>query len=221
MSVQPLVTFIVPSIGRETLPRALRSIDAQTDRAFLAILVMDGCEAPACAADFSWLRVIYNPVRTGVRNHAGAVRNLAIAEADTEWVAFLDDDDTLSPRYVEMLAAELFLAAGAPDPQPDAVVFRMMIDAGGGVLPPPGAADFFECGVGISFAARRMPVCLGGAEEFRFVPGSTEDFKALDALRRNKAAILMSCRVAYFVRMDPADASAFESEGKTVRVHIP
>ena len=214
MSVQPLVTFIVPSIGRDTLPRALRSIDAQTDRAFLAILVMDGCEAPACAADFAWLRVINNPVRTGISNHAGAVRNLAIAEAETDWVAFLDDDDTLSPRYVEMLAAELVLAAGAPDPPPDAVVFRMMLH-GGYVLPPPGAADFFEGGVGISFAARRMPVCLGGAEEFRFVPGSTEDFKALDALRRNKAAIMMSCRVAYFVRMDPADASAFESDGKT------
>lgn len=194
------MTFVVPSIGRPTLRRALDSFAAQTNRAFSAVLVMDGCAAPDYVAGYGWLRAVALPARAGVRNHAGEVRNVALRLADTDWVAFLDDDDTAAPAYVERLSEEIRRRPGA-----DAVVFRMRTDkAGRGVrvLPPPGAEAFVKNQVGISFAARRLPACLGG-EAFSFVPGPTEDFCALDRLRSAGGEVVLSDSVEYFVEMDP------------------
>ena len=204
-----LVTFVIPSVGRKTLGRALRSLDAQTDRGFCAVLVMDGCQPPPCAAGFPWLRTVVNGKRIGVRNHAGAVRNVAIKDAATEWLAFLDDDDTLSPNYVEHLRAEL-----GRSERIDAVIFRMRTNKSERrmhpVLPPAGSADLKEGQVGISFSVRRRPLCFGRERVFRFEAGRTEDFVALDWLRKNGAVIAMSPRVAYFVEMEPEDASRHE-----------
>lgn len=196
-----LVTFIIPSINRPTLRRALNSIAAQTDRSFRAVLVMDGCEVPDYVASYAWLRTITLPARVGVRNHAGEVRNIGMREVTTEWVAFLDDDDAIAPSYVRLLSEEIGRRPGA-----DAVVFRMRTNKAGSdfrVLPPPGATDFVKCQVGISFAARRFPACAGGKTAFSFQPGPTEDFCALDCLRSQKGEIVLSESVAYFVEMDP------------------
>lgn len=37
------------------------------------------------------------------RDGPAAVRNQAVLETDTEWIAFLDDDDELLPRHIEVL----------------------------------------------------------------------------------------------------------------------
>ena len=195
-SGDPFVTFVVPSVGRESLERALRSLDGQTDPAFRGVLVADGFVPPgSLSARFPWLTVAATGARLGRENHAGAVRNIGIEMASTEWVAFLDDDDALSPRYVEWLRAEI-----EARPDADAVVFRMRTDKAGprhGVLPPVGASDFDVGLVGISFAARRSPVRLG-AKLLAFRPGPAEGFDLLDLLRGAGCAVVLSPRVAYF-----------------------
>jgi glycosyltransferase involved in cell wall biosynthesis len=37
------LTFIVPSIGRDTLPRTIKSLENQTNQDWNAIIVFDGC----------------------------------------------------------------------------------------------------------------------------------------------------------------------------------
>lgn len=73
------VTVLIPTIpGREEqLERALRSVDSQLLRAVRVVVESD-------------------PDRTG----AAATRNRALGRVDTEWVAFLDDDDEFKPNHL-------------------------------------------------------------------------------------------------------------------------
>lgn len=79
-----MITVAIPTIPpRKTqLRRALASVAAQT-------------VAPAAVA------VAYDLDRQG----SAATRNRALAMVDTEWTAFLDDDDQLLPHHLETLAA--------------------------------------------------------------------------------------------------------------------
>lgn len=74
-----LTTFIISTIRRPTLERALKSVK---DLPHL-IGYDDHHEGP------------------------GAVRNRLIAQAATLWVSFLDDDDSITEDYVERLQEEI------------------------------------------------------------------------------------------------------------------
>lgn len=73
------ITVVVPTIaGREVeLARALASVDAQT-------------------AGVYWTMVMHDVERIG----AAVNRNRALRVIDTEWVAFLDDDDEWKPNHL-------------------------------------------------------------------------------------------------------------------------
>lgn len=74
------VAVCVPTVHRrsEMLDRALNSVDAQTRKVDDVVLTTDER-----------------------REGAAATRNRAWRQANTEWVAFLDDDDELLPQHVE------------------------------------------------------------------------------------------------------------------------
>lgn len=80
------VTVVVPTIPPRAhmLPRALTSVQVQTRQA----------EAVVVEAD---------PYGTG----AAATRNRALARVDTEYVAFLDDDDEWLPFHLEHVMATM------------------------------------------------------------------------------------------------------------------
>lgn len=75
-----LTTFIIPSIRRDTLQRAIDSVPQGTD-----------------------FMVGFDDDRRG----EGVVRNELISKAVTPWVSFLDDDDTVTSDYVERLYEEI------------------------------------------------------------------------------------------------------------------
>ncbi|HLK22868.1 MAG TPA: glycosyltransferase [Bryobacteraceae bacterium] len=112
----PLVSVIIPTFQRPQLVlRAVRSVLAQTMRELELIVVVDGgdpatLEALGSIAD-SRLRVKPLPKKIG---SAGA-RNAGVAEAQSRWIAFLDDDDEWFPRKVEM---QLEAAEQATSPHP-------------------------------------------------------------------------------------------------------
>ena len=54
------------------------------------------------------------------KNCVGEVRNFALGFVSTDWIAFLDDDDTLSSQYVHFLEMEIEI-----NPAVDLVSFRM------------------------------------------------------------------------------------------------
>lgn len=98
-----LTSIVLPTCDRESLlPRALASVLAQTASRWELLVVNDGArDLQALQARFPdprirWLR---SPGHAGV----SAARNLGIAAARGEWVAFLDDDDELLPAFLSRL----------------------------------------------------------------------------------------------------------------------
>lgn len=105
------ISAVIPSYNRcHTLPRALRSVYAQSSAVDEVILVDDGSSddsAAMVAREFPRLRLIRQPNR-GV----SAARNRGIRAARCEWIALLDSDDCWMPHKIETLRAA---AARHPD----------------------------------------------------------------------------------------------------------
>lgn len=79
-------TFIIPSINRPTLERAIKSVE-RINQPYL---------------------VYHDDERAG----AGHARQQLIKHVDTDWVSMLDDDDTITEDYVQRLEEEI---AAHPD----------------------------------------------------------------------------------------------------------
>jgi len=183
-----LITFIIPSIGRPTLERTIRSLQAMTDPYWKAIIVFDGIH-PTLGVDDERITMI-SVQKTGMINHAGQVRNYGISLATTPWVGFVDDDDSLQPEYMTHVRQHI------EEEDPDVVIFRMLDH--GKILPPLTSTDFCINQVGISFCVKRV-LCV--EEECWFIPCGCEDFVLLDRIRNKGKKIFMSPHVDYLVRM--------------------
>ena len=186
------ITFVIPSIGRPSLSTTLKYLINQTDPDWKCIVCYDGVspkpEISKIIENDPRIRYIITP-KKGFTNCAGEVRNDAIAVADTEWVAFVDDDDYLSPDYVRSFREEL-----TTTPDAECVIFRM-INQKGTVIPAPSQVDFVLNDVGISFACKTSIINDG----LKFVPNPAEDFYLLDAMRKEGHKIVLSNRILYFV----------------------
>ena len=181
----PIITFIIPTIGRQTLQKTIHSLLAMNDIHWKAILLFDGITQTISNTDDRI--TIIEIDKLGRDNHAGDVRNIGIHLAVTPWVGFVDDDDTLDPNYITHLKSHI------TNNSPEVVIFRMRY-TNGQVLPPPCDTDFSVCQVGISFCFNK-DVCTD-----RFLPSSCEDFILLDTLRSKGHKIIMSPHVMYYVR---------------------
>ena len=184
----PLITFIIPSIGRPTLGRTLLSLHNQINPNWLAIVVFDGIDnAHEVVKDD---RIVYLHVpKLGKLNFGGLVRNHGIKAASTSWIAFIDDDDTVAPTYVQA-----FYNINNAKQNVNCIVFKM-IYMDGKVLPPYGSSTISEGLVGISFAMERSLLDEG----FGFNPGPTEDFDLLNRLGLAGKQIYLSDSIEYNV----------------------
>ena len=120
----PCITFIVPIYNMERLlPRALRSLRAQTLTDFEAILINDGSKdgsAALCAqaaAEDARFRFIDQP-----NGGVAAARNAGLDAARGEYIFFLDPDDWVEPDAAEVLYHT------ARDADADCVQFGMFYD---------------------------------------------------------------------------------------------
>lgn len=102
----PRVTVIIPTYNRPALlPRALASVAAQTFGDYDVIVVNDGGEWPESLIP----SISGHSVRLLHRSRGGpaAARNTALNSSDSEYVAYLDDDDEWQPDHLERLLALL------------------------------------------------------------------------------------------------------------------
>lgn len=182
------IGFIIPTVGRPTLARTIDSLFRQTSPDWRAVVVFDGTDPNYETAD-PRVVVLRTPEKLGTANHAAHVRNYGAREIDSEWVGFVDDDDTLVEDYVERA-----LEAIRADAEMDVLIFRMRYDSGL-VLPPVGWDHFEIQKVGISFCLRR-DVLLRNP----FEPSGEEDFYLLDRCRSDGLRIVLSPHIAYLVR---------------------
>lgn len=103
------VSIIVPAYNAAaTIADTLESIAAQTYSNWEAVVVDDGSTdtTPMIARDFAVRDARFRVLTQPNAGEAGA-RNAGIAEARYDWLLFLDADDWISPRHLELMTTEL------------------------------------------------------------------------------------------------------------------
>jgi glycosyltransferase involved in cell wall biosynthesis len=188
-----LTTFIIPTIGRDSLSRTIDSLVAQQDPDFKCIIVYDVQDKYYIPPDDRFVSILMD-MQLGVhegdapgQSYAGAVRNKGIDLVTTPWISFVDDDDTITPDYVSRLREVQ---------ENDVVIFRMQHPSLG-ILPPFICNEIINGQVGISFSVRKSVL---DKYNLRFVNGGIEDYDLLMALQFYKAKIYFSPHVTYKVR---------------------
>jgi hypothetical protein len=195
----PFASFIVPTLVRDSLRRTIGSLSDQTVDDWQAIMVIDW---QARKKHMPWLVSpkgvhVYLP-SAGLSGSAGLLRNHGIKNAQGEWLCFVDDDDYLSPHYLEHLQQH------ARDyPRVDVIVFRMK-DPKLGILPDPVLPEIDFSKVGTSFAIKREWM-TGEDPPFQFIREDVaakvhEDWQLLSELKEAQLKFYISPHVDYFVR---------------------
>lgn len=180
-------TFIIPTMGRQTLERAVSSLILQNVPNWKALIVFDGNYDVNYVATDDRIKI----VKADVGGHAGLVRNYGINMVDTDWIAFLDDDDWLESTYMQKLR-------GYSDSHPewDLVIFTYKDVVNNVTIPDKKLKKIEECKVGISFAVKTEFV---NKNNIRFTPNAIEDFRFLDLCETNGAKYFISHDLQYYV----------------------
>jgi glycosyltransferase involved in cell wall biosynthesis len=145
---ESIITFIIPTIGRKTLYRTVDSLLNQTNPNWKAIIIFDGINK----IEFNDVRIksieVSKKGEMGrFHGKSGLVRNEGLRLVETEWVGFVDDDDTLHVNYVDFLYKKYF--------NYDLVVWRMKLN-NGQIIPRPNNNSLVFGNVGISYCYKRL-----------------------------------------------------------------
>ena len=182
------ITFIIPTIGRKTLIKSIKSLQNQTNQNWNAIIIFDGIKSNININD-PRIKIIEIDKKGRDKNSAGLVRNIGIKYVKTKWIGFLDDDDYLDDDYIDIFYNELKLNSDL-----DVLIFRMKDKDN--IFPELDTDNFYINHVGISFIINKEIF----NNNLEFIPSSSEDFDYLDRIRTNKYKIIISPSIKYFVR---------------------
>jgi len=186
-----MITFIIPTTGKDTLKNSIESLENQTNNDWKAIIIFDGLK-PNIEINNPKITVLDIEKKGVGGNGAGNVRNHGMSHVDSEWIAFLDDDDTVAPDYVETFYKEI-----KEYPYVDVVIFRLYrYNWEPHIIPFLETTDTFHANeVGISFALKTEIFKSG----LKFEPSSGEDFMYLSTMKDNGKRIMISPYTKYFV----------------------
>lgn len=178
------VTFIIPTLDRPTLKRTLNSLIQQTDPDWIAYVLGDGCKITEYIQD---KRIFYIPLDKQ-DGGAGIVRNIGLSLVESEWTAFVDDDDYLKNNYIQCIKnfAKNY----------DLIQFSYKDVENGNVQPPDNLDHLVECNFGISFAIRTS---FMNAHTIRFTKGGVEDYRFLKDATDAGARYIITHLKIYFV----------------------
>lgn len=193
------ITFIIPSIGRDTLNRTINSLLNQNIEDWYAIIVFDGIKSNLHDLCDNRIQIIEIEKCGNGINSSGLVRNEGIKYVKTNWIAFLDDDDTIAHDYIDKFYEEL---NNNIIYDIDVLIFRMVIKDNENkirIIPKQITNNFYLCDVGISFIIKREII----DNNILFIPDGAEDFVYLDMIRKAGYKILISKYIKYFVRNEP------------------
>ena len=105
------ISVVIPTYNRSRLiQRAITCVLAQTVPCKELLIVDDGSTDDTVDV----VRSFGPPVRLIPQQHGGPsrARNLGVAEATTDWIAFLDSDDLWHPDYLERMSAAIGATSG-------------------------------------------------------------------------------------------------------------
>ena len=188
------ITFIIPTIGRKTCMNTINSLINLNDNNWKAILIFDGVKNIFNIKDDRI--TIVEIEKKGIEdknNQAGFVRNIGFNYVnDSEWIGFVDDDDTLSKDYIDKLKEEI-----NENNSIDVCIFRMIYE-NKFVLPSEFDKYIIKCRVGISFAIKSYI-----KDNILFDNNNYEDYYFLKELEYKNYKIVISPYICYFVNIDP------------------
>lgn len=169
------------------------SIKNQTDKDYKAIVVYDGLNIKNDQL-FDDKISFFNIDKTS--KGAGPVRNAAIPFIETEWTAFVDDDDIISESYLKNLRyfSSIF-------PEADLIIFRSIRFHNQKylIVPHLRTEDTLELGnVGIYFAVKTHIL-----KEVQFNDMRAEDFDFIQRCNQSGYCIWLNRHINYFVRIQP------------------
>jgi glycosyltransferase involved in cell wall biosynthesis len=146
--MENIITFIIPSLNRFTILGTIESLIKQSNPNWKCIIVYDGVDGTPFTDDRITTIKIDKTGLIGPNNgQSGLVRNEGLKLCNTEWIGFLDDDDTIHPDYVKTLYEKYS--------NYDFVVWRMKYQ-NGKILPEPHRNDLVFTRVGISFCYKNI-----------------------------------------------------------------
>jgi hypothetical protein len=193
------VTFIIPTIGRESLIDTVNSLLNLNNKNWKAIIIFDRVENKFNINDnrISIIETNYNSYKI---NKSSFVRNIGLKNIDnTEWVAFVDDDDYISPNYLDCFINEL-----KDHDDLEACIFRMGYK-NKFVIPSKYDNSIIKCKVGISFVVKEFI-----AKKTYFKDDLFEEYLYLKELDNNNYKIIISEYVTYFVKTEPFEAEKYK-----------
>jgi glycosyltransferase involved in cell wall biosynthesis len=191
------ITFILPTIARVSLYCAVDSLLKQSNPNWKCVIIFDGMDVidglahednpPITLITDERFTLVSTPKTGGFHKFGGnasSVRNVGLDYVTTEWIGFLDDDDTLHPDYVQTLYEKY--------QNYDVVVWRMKY-RNGAVLPPHDLNEIIGGKVGISYCYKNQP-------DMRFIDtNGSEDYHFLKKLVENKNNYVITDEVFYNV----------------------
>lgn len=186
-----ITTFIIPTIGRDTLCRALDSLFEQTNPRWKAIVIPDKFPIVEMSEKYQDARITYMELEDTQTKGASLTRNRGLEIASTEWVSFLDDDDCVDKNYVQYLVDHI-----SEHEKLDVLIFRMRC-VRLKIIPEPYCKELAKFHVGISFSLK-LPFLRQHGIKFPY--GHFEDAECLLKCREKGANILLSKHIVYYVR---------------------
>ena len=199
MNNKSFITFIIPTIGRETLKNSISSLINLKDSDWNAIIIFDRIKKNIDTNYTNDTRIkIYESSIENINNFAGNIRNIGLEyckKINSEWIGFLDDDDYLSDDYICKLKEEININKNI-----EVCIFRMGFE-NKCILPFSSDKNIIRKHVGISFCFKQF-IAINDIEiKFKNIP--YEDFIFLKLLQSKKYKILISSFVTYFVKTKP------------------
>jgi len=182
-----LITFIIPSINRPTLDNTIQSLLNQTNPNWKCFILYDGVDGK----NFEDTRVeTFRLEKLGKKGrthgNAGLVRNEGIKMCNTEWIGFLDDDDTIHEDYVKTLFEKYITY--------DFVVWRMKA-TNGRIYPELTRNNLVKDRVGISISYKnKFPNMIFDNND------DCEDFHFVDKLQNTTENFIITSEIFYNIR---------------------
>lgn len=181
------ITFVIPSLSRPSLKNTVESLICQTNPSWKCHIIYDGVDGP----EFDDPRIETHRIsKTGNNNksmgESGLVRNFGIDKCETEWIGFLDDDDTIHKDYVKTLFEKYSNF--------DFVVWRMK-NLNGLIIPRLGKNELVLNNVGISFCYKNK---FDGILFDKNING--EDFYFVEKLLNKTKNYVITDEIFYFIR---------------------
>lgn len=180
------ITFIIPSVNRPSLKKSVQSLLDQTNPNWECIIIYDGVDGEEFLDErIKTIKIEKKGESVKHSGRSGLVRNVGLKICKTEWIGFLDDDDTIHPDYVKTLFEKYSSY--------DIVLWRMIFD-NNQIVPAEGCDEIKKDNVGISFCYKNKFKNVFFKEN-----SSVEDYNFLCDLYEKSKNLIITPEVFYYV----------------------